>query len=231
LKIRLNIQQLQGSILPVVLSLQREQNPLPKGKNLVTSIEICTTERKEYAHCLFLCGKPSLCLIVSIIGLIALYKENTMKFTKTLLTTALFSLSVFSTTQIAYAETNNAELVEQAILSDGEQLKRVMEAFEREEFDTVISLAQPLAAQGNVMAQSVLGFAYASREEYFQAFKWYQKAAEQGDASAQNNLGIMYVLGQGVKQDLNLAKMWTGKACDNGNPKGCDTYRMLNEGK
>ncbi|KKA99723.1 tetratricopeptide repeat protein, partial [Avibacterium paragallinarum] len=137
-----------------------------------------------------------------------------MKFTKTLLTTALFSLSVFSTTQIAYAETNNAELVEQAILSDGEQLKRVMEAFEREEFDTVISLAQPLAAQGNVMAQSVLGFAYASREEYFQAFKWYQKAAEQGDASAQNNLGIMYVLGQGVKQDLNLAKMWTGKACD-----------------
>ncbi|POY46151.1 tetratricopeptide repeat protein, partial [Avibacterium paragallinarum] len=65
----------------------------------------------------------------------------------------------------------------------------------------------------------------------FQAVKWYQKAAEQGDASAQNNLGIMYRLGKGVKQDDNLAKMWAGKACENGEQNGCDVYRMLNEGK
>jgi hypothetical protein len=62
--------------------------------------------------------------------------------------------------------------------------------------------------------------------------KWYQKAAEQGNAKAQFNLGIIYSLGQGVKKDRNLAKMWVSKACENGYQKSrCDVYRMLNEGE
>ncbi|POY46412.1 tetratricopeptide repeat protein, partial [Avibacterium paragallinarum] len=124
-----------------------------------------------------------------------------MKFTKTLLTTALFSLSVLSTTQMAYAETNNAELVQQAVLSGGEQLKQVREALEKNEFDTVISLTQPLAEQGNVVAQTALSIAYEGKKEHFQAFKWSQKVAEQGLSFAQYKLGRMYDNGQGVKQD------------------------------
>ncbi|MDG6472008.1 sel1 repeat family protein, partial [Glaesserella parasuis] len=66
---------------------------------------------------------------------------------------------------------------------------------------------------------------------YHQAVKWYQKAAEQGHTIAQGLLGIMYELGQGVRQNFTTAKMWYGKACDNGNQKACDVYRDLNGGK
>ncbi|WP_152436190.1 tetratricopeptide repeat protein [Avibacterium paragallinarum] len=142
-----------------------------------------------------------------------------MKFTKTLLTTALFSFSVFSISQMGYAKTNDAELVQQAILSGGEQLLRVVEAIKKNEFDTAISLAQPLAEQGNVMAQSALALAYESREEYFQAFKWYQKAAEQGYARAQFYLALMYDNGQGVKQDYFQAFKWYQKAAEQGHIK------------
>ncbi|KAA6208016.1 tetratricopeptide repeat protein [Avibacterium paragallinarum] len=147
-----------------------------------------------------------------------------MKFTKTLLTTALFSFSVLSASQMAYA------------VSDQEtQFQQGLEAAERGNFATALQLWKPLAEQGNASAQSNLALMYRKgqgvKQDYFQAVKWYQKAAEQGDASAQNNLGIMYRLGKGVKQDDNLAKMWAGKACENGEQNGCDVYRMLNEGK
>ncbi|MDG6480502.1 tetratricopeptide repeat protein, partial [Glaesserella parasuis] len=66
---------------------------------------------------------------------------------------------------------------------------------------------------------------------YHQAAKWFQKAAEQGYAKAQAMLGAMYGLGKGVRQNDATAKMWFGKACDNGNQDGCDLYRKLNEGK
>ncbi|MFZ7275211.1 tetratricopeptide repeat protein [Avibacterium avium] len=140
-----------------------------------------------------------------------------MKFTKTLLTTALFSFSVLSASQMAYAETNDAELVQ--LLSGGEQLQQALEALLNDELDTAISLAQPLAEQGNVVAQNALGLAYEGKEEYFQAFKWYQKAAEQGLAKAQFNLGHMYYNGQGVKQDYFQAFKWTQKAAEQGDAK------------
>ncbi|AAM73014.1 MAG TPA: sel1 repeat family protein [Chlorobaculum sp.] len=60
-------------------------------------------------------------------------------------------------------------------------------------------------------------------------FSELKKAAEQGDAQAQCMLGLMYELGLGVRQDKRTAKEWYGKACDNGNQKGCDNYRRLNE--
>ncbi|MFZ7107977.1 tetratricopeptide repeat protein [Avibacterium avium] len=183
-----------------------------------------------------------------------------MKFTKTLLTTALFSLSVLSTTQMAYA--NSAQET---------QLQQGFEAAQRGDFATALQLWKPLAERGHAKAQYNLGVMYKNGQEVkqddFQAVKWYQKAAEQGDAKAQYNLGnmystgrgvkqddfqavkwyqkaaeqgyasaqfnlaLMYRLGRGVKQDRNLAKMWAGKACDNGNQIGCNLYRTLNEGK
>ncbi|MFU2077518.1 tetratricopeptide repeat protein [Avibacterium endocarditidis] len=147
-----------------------------------------------------------------------------MKFTKTLLTTALFSFSVFSTTQMAYA--NSAQET---------QLQQGFEAAQRGDFATALQLWKPLAERGHAKAQYNLGVMYKNgqgvKQDDFQAVKWYQKAAEQGNAQAQAMLGAMYTLGQGVKQDRNLAKMWAGKACENGEQKGCDLYRILNEGK
>lgn len=147
-----------------------------------------------------------------------------MKFTKTLLTTALFSLSILSASQMAYA-----------VSEQETQLQQGLEAAGRGDFATALQLWKPLAEHGYAPAQYNLGVMYENGDEVeqddFQAFKWYQKAAEQGHAMAQVNLGVMYSLGQGVKQDFNLAKMWTGKGCDNGNQNGCKLYRKLNERK
>ena len=39
----------------------------------------------------------------------------------------------------------------------------------------------------------------------------------------------MYIKGEGVRQDIRMAKEYFGKACDNGFQEGCDLYRKLNE--
>ncbi|HJF72905.1 MAG TPA: sel1 repeat family protein [Gallibacterium anatis] len=148
-----------------------------------------------------------------------------MKFTKTLLTTALFSFSVLSASPMAYAVSDPKTQFQQAV-----------DAYERSDFITALQLWKPLAEQGDANAQFNLALMYEDgkgvKQDYFQTVKWYQKAAEQGNAKAQFNLGIMYSLGQGVKKDRNLAKMWVSKACENGYQKSrCDVYRMLNEGE
>jgi len=56
-----------------------------------------------------------------------------------------------------------------------------------------------------------------------------QRLANQGNASAQYNLGVMYHNGEGVRQNINTAKEWFGKSCDNGEQLGCDKYRILNQ--
>ena len=53
--------------------------------------------------------------------------------------------------------------------------------------------------------------------------------AAAGDATAQFNLGVMYEFAKGVCKNKSTAKEWFGKACDNGNQAGCDSYRLLNE--
>ena len=58
---------------------------------------------------------------------------------------------------------------------------------------------------------------------------WYQKAAEQGHVASQFNLGLLYQDGKGVRQNKSQAKELFGKACDNGDQAGCNSYRMLNE--
>ncbi|RZN74027.1 tetratricopeptide repeat protein, partial [Avibacterium paragallinarum] len=132
-----------------------------------------------------------------------------MKFTKTLLTTALFSFSVLSASQMAYA------------VSDQEtQFQQGLEAAERGNFATALQLWKPLAEQGNASAQSNLALMYRKgqgvKQDYFQAVKWYQKAAEQGNADAQFNLALMYKNGQGVKQDDFQAVKWYQKAAEQG---------------
>ena len=74
------------------------------------------------------------------------------------------------------------------------------------------------------------GLTAYSQRDYQTAFKLLLPLAEQGYASAQFNLGVMYASGQGVKQVDEHAKEWLGKACDNGEQEGCDTYRELNQG-
>ena len=65
------------------------------------------------------------------------------------------------------------------------------------------------------------------KQDDVEAVKWYRQAAEQGDAKAQVMLGFSYILGKGVQLNKSLAKEWFGKACDNGEQKGCEVYGEL----
>ena len=136
-----------------------------------------------------------------------------MRFTKTLLTTALFGASVFSFQPTAWADTRE------------QQLQQAFKALTRGDYQTAVKLWLPLAEQGDAAAQSYLGMMYDNgqgvKQDDVEAVKWYRKAAEQGDTFAQSNLGMMYLSGQGVQKDRTLAKEWLSKACDNGDQKGC----------
>jgi TPR repeat protein len=76
------------------------------------------------------------------------------------------------------------------------------------------------ADQGDAMAQSGLGKAYATGEgvprDLAQAAHWFRKAADQGDATAQGRLGVMYFDGVGVPQDYVQAYMWLNLSASQG---------------
>jgi uncharacterized protein len=102
-------------------------------------------------------------------------------------------------------------------LDDGEA------AYQRGDYTAAIPILRPLAEQGVLIAQIILGFIYAyglGVPDYAQAVVWYRKAAEQGDADAQVNLGAMYYHGQRVPQDYEQAATWYRKAAEQGNARG-----------
>jgi len=131
-----------------------------------------------------------------------------MRFTKTLLTTALFGASVFSFQSTAWADTTE------------QQFQQGFEATERGDYQTAFKLWLPLAEQGDANAQFILGVMYANgrgvRQSYQEAERWYRKAAEDGFSPAQHNLGEMYYEGKGVHQNYTEALQWYLKAAEQG---------------
>jgi len=77
------------------------------------------------------------------------------------------------------------------------------------DFNTARTLFEPVAKQGNPVAQYNLGLMYGRghgvKIDHSTAAKWYKLAADQGYAAAQTNLAKMYYLGQGVEQSYDQA--------------------------
>ena len=94
------------------------------------------------------------------------------------------------------------------------------DAFNKGDYATALAEWQPLAEQGDVKAQSYLGFMYSRGrgvlQDYQEALKWTKLSAEGGDAKAQGFLGAIYALGEGVPQDYVRAHMWSNIATANG---------------
>ena len=94
-----------------------------------------------------------------------------------------------------------------------------MAAAERKDFATAFRELKPVAEQGNIEAQFILGFMYESGEgvpeDDAKAAQWYEKAAQQGEPNAQNNLGLLYAFGKGVPKDLVQAYFWFDIAAEN----------------
>jgi len=79
---------------------------------------------------------------------------------------------------------------------------------------TLMDLAplKELAAHGDSLAQSVLGYRFNNGigvpQNYTEGFKWYRLSAAQGHAGSQSVLGVMYVAGRGIPINFVQALMW-----------------------
>ena len=97
-------------------------------------------------------------------------------------------------------------------------LQEGIDAYGKGDYPVALKEFKPLAAKGNALAQSTLGYMYANGQgvpqDYKKALGWYRKAAAQGDADAQTSLGVMYSKGQGVPQDYKKAVEWYRKAAE-----------------
>lgn len=93
-------------------------------------------------------------------------------------------------------------------------------AYESKDYATAFRLFQPLAEQGDAVAQYQLGnmyvFGRGVHADSGQAAVWFRKAAEQGNPKAQYSLGFLYDNGMGVTQDYAQAFAWTLKAAEQG---------------
>lgn len=76
-------------------------------------------------------------------------------------------------------------------------------------FQAAFKILNPIANQGYVHAQGLLGMMYENGEgvtrNQSKAIEWYRKAAAQDSAEAQYMLGEIYRLGKGVRKDLPVA--------------------------
>lgn len=76
--------------------------------------------------------------------------------------------------------------------------KPYMDAILREDYQTALQIALPLADDGNTMAQVTVAFLYESglgiERDVLEAERWLLKAAAQDDPVAWNNLGTMYAV-------------------------------------
>ncbi|MFV1998142.1 MAG: YeeE/YedE thiosulfate transporter family protein [Acidiferrobacterales bacterium] len=79
------------------------------------------------------------------------------------------------------------------------------------------------AKEGKADAQYIMGNAYASgmpnlaiKKDPKAAFSWYLKAAKQNHVNAQYEVAAAYIIGDGVKRNLDSARSWLKKAADGG---------------
>ena len=106
-------------------------------------------------------------------------------------------------------------------------------AYQRGDFATALREWQPLAKQGQAIAQYHLGLLYSNDQgvpkDDAQARQWYEKAANQEQADAQVNLGGLYDYGRGVPQDFKMAVRWYRRSADQRNDLAQKKLGMMYE--
>jgi TPR repeat protein len=99
--------------------------------------------------------------------------------------------------------------------------KAGMDAYHRNDYATALHEWQPLAEQGQAVAQYQLGLLYANgkgvTKDDAKARQWYEKAAIQGHTEAQVNLGVLLMYARGGQQDYKMAVYYLRLAANQGN--------------
>ncbi|MCC7461039.1 MAG: caspase family protein [Gammaproteobacteria bacterium] len=89
-------------------------------------------------------------------------------------------------------------------------------AYDRADLKTALAAWLPLAEQGNLEAQVIVGEMYERGlglpADHAAALAWYQRAADAGSRRAQVNLGFLYERGLGVPADAAIALDWYRRA-------------------
>ena len=95
-----------------------------------------------------------------------------------------------------------------------------LEAHNLDNYKAALAEFTPLAEQGNVKAQEILGdyynFGLGVPKNHKTSVKWYTKAAKQGNSYAQKELGWKYYKGSGVLTDFRRSYMWWDISAFNG---------------
>lgn len=98
------------------------------------------------------------------------------------------------------------------VAASAETLEKAEAAYWRGDYALALRLMQPIADQGDIQAQYLIGFMYEKgqgvAQDYSEAAKWYILASEGGHSYAQNNLGVFYKYGRGIAKDLVQAYKW-----------------------
>gem|GEM_PF-3086413 len=112
-----------------------------------------------------------------------------------------------------------------------ERIEKGLEEYQKGDWDSAFKTFQPLAEQGDAVAQNNIGIMYFHGQgvpkDERKAFEWLNKAAQQGDADAQDALFAMYYEGKGVKQDRAKAEAWLRKAAAQGLSRAQKTLKEL----
>jgi hypothetical protein len=99
--------------------------------------------------------------------------------------------------------------------------KTGMDAYLRSDYATALREWQPLAEQGQAIAQYQIGLLYANGKgvvkDDAKARQWYEKAAVQGHTEAQVNLGVLLMYARGGQQDYKMAVYYLRLAANQGN--------------
>ncbi len=107
-----------------------------------------------------------------------------------------------------------------ATLAWGDDARKGLDAYNSTDYETALSIWQPLAENGDSDSQYGLGMMYGNGFGVMMddalALKWYGEAADQGHAAAQCNLAVMHQNGWGVPADEEQAIRYYELAAEQG---------------
>ena len=108
-----------------------------------------------------------------------------------------------------------------------------VDAVKAGDYQKAFRLFKPLAEQGNLLAQTALGFMYRGGQgvpkDSATVAQWFRAAAEQGSMIAQASLDLLYGLGEGVPQNNLQAYAWVSSAAAQGNEDAKNDIGIIRE--
>ena len=99
-------------------------------------------------------------------------------------------------------------------------IEEALLAYSQRDYALALQEFQPLALQGDSIAQFRIGFMYfhgqGVRQDYSEALAWYKKSAKNGNAEALYSIARMYNDGVGVRRNYVEAMEWYRQAAELG---------------